>query len=463
MAPIAGWGGNSSGELTLGYKSGPVFEPTPSIFPTVKQVDTGYFNASVLFDDEHVETCGQNGNGACGDGTRQEKVKPVVVPGVKAVAIASGAGHTLALGSDGTVKAWGGDVYGSIGDGFANYDEKGNKTPDAEAGIMHAKDKPVLIPGLTGVVKIYSAGGSCYAVLSDGTLKVWGEDHTGQFGMGKPQLARPVPVTSPTPGPVKRLWCMANASEGGRTFIELQNGDIYVAGANAQGQFGNGTTSKPTGQWVKLSLTNVKKIAGSVTHTLVLFNDGSLQGAGDASWGELGLGADVADKSTFTTLPLTDVSDIAGALRVSLAIVKGKVLGTGWNQHELIADGSTEDKAVFTELNNIEDALGLVANEFTAFAYKTKAEVPVITVKNGKGSITVHWEPRKPIKENFDVAIRPNVKPKADFGEKAGGKKGLPPTTHEHTYRNLKPDQLYEIRVKNHEFKTHTVTGIPLA
>jgi alpha-tubulin suppressor-like RCC1 family protein len=37
--------------------------------------------------------------------------------GVTAVAISAGAGHSLALGSDGKVYAWGNNQYGELGDG----------------------------------------------------------------------------------------------------------------------------------------------------------------------------------------------------------------------------------------------------------------------------------------------------------------------------------------------------------
>ena len=65
-----------------------------------------------------VWTWGDNEYGQLGDGTPTNRSTPVQVQGTTdVVAIAAGAGHTVALRRDGTVWAWGHNEEGQLGDG----------------------------------------------------------------------------------------------------------------------------------------------------------------------------------------------------------------------------------------------------------------------------------------------------------------------------------------------------------
>ncbi|MFF3460788.1 RCC1 domain-containing protein, partial [Streptomyces sp. NPDC002730] len=79
-------------------------------------------------------------------------------------AIAAGDSHTLALMKNGTVKAWGMNTNGQIGDGT-------NKE----------RLSPVTVPGLTGVKAISAHGHHSMALLSDGTVRAWGWNDFGQL------------------------------------------------------------------------------------------------------------------------------------------------------------------------------------------------------------------------------------------------------------------------------------------
>ena len=72
-------------------------------------------------------------------GTTTQRTTPVQVSGLTGVtAIAVGAYHSLALKSDGTVRAWGYNEYGQLGNGMA--------------GTMG--DYPEQVSGLTGVTAV---------------------------------------------------------------------------------------------------------------------------------------------------------------------------------------------------------------------------------------------------------------------------------------------------------------------
>src|SRR6266700_4198564 len=73
---------------------------------------------------------------------------PVVQPGTRFIAIAGGGDHSLALKTDGTVVAWGGNCYCE--------------------GTVPAS--------LSGVIAIAGGGKHSLALKTDGTVVAWGDD-----------------------------------------------------------------------------------------------------------------------------------------------------------------------------------------------------------------------------------------------------------------------------------------------
>ena len=94
------------------------------------------------------------------------------------VAVAAGYGHTVALGSDGRVWAWGDNSEGQLGDGST-----------AQSG------SPVQVAGLSGVVAVAAGYGHTVALGSDERVWTWGANYSGQLGDGStPQRSSPVQV-----------------------------------------------------------------------------------------------------------------------------------------------------------------------------------------------------------------------------------------------------------------------------
>ena len=102
---------------------------------------------------------------------------PVKVPGLAdVIAVSVGplverpnarlAEHALALKAAGTVWAWGRNALGELG---------------RDQG---ASDKPIQVPGLTGVCAIAAGTVFSMALKSDGTVWAWGNNQCGQLGNG---------------------------------------------------------------------------------------------------------------------------------------------------------------------------------------------------------------------------------------------------------------------------------------
>lgn len=76
------------------------------------------FDLPRIYSTNEVRAWGDNSSGKLGDNTQTERDAPVpvlqsgVLAGRTVVAVAAGASHSLALCADGTVAAWGNNLYG---------------------------------------------------------------------------------------------------------------------------------------------------------------------------------------------------------------------------------------------------------------------------------------------------------------------------------------------------------------
>jgi hypothetical protein len=84
------------------------------------------------------------------------------------VAVAAGNRHSLALLKDGTVLAWGNEESGDLANG-------------SKEGPF---DVPKEVTGLSEVTAIAADGAFSLALLKNGTVKAWGENHEGELGDG---------------------------------------------------------------------------------------------------------------------------------------------------------------------------------------------------------------------------------------------------------------------------------------
>jgi tripartite motif-containing protein 71 len=262
---IKAWGLNVAGGLGIGTETGPEhcrgFKPCSAVPVSVagvgrvkavsvggESVSSGGFGLALLKDGT-VRAWGNNTFGQLGDGTENNSFVPVPVRGLSGVtAIAAGGDHSLALLSDGTVMAWGNNEYGQLG--------IGNDTGPEEC-VSHkvCSKTPVIVSGLSEVTAIAAAGEQSYALLKDGTVVAWGSNDEGQLGDGTnegPEMCKVSPLVyeqpcSKQPTAVDGLSNVTAIAAGRHEFALalLENHTVMAWGASSQGRLGDGKATGP--------------------------------------------------------------------------------------------------------------------------------------------------------------------------------------------------------------------------
>lgn len=191
-------------------------------------------------------------------------------------------------------------------------------------------------PGIDSTARAVSSSSEHTCAIVDGTLFCWGENITGELGVGDNDRR----LTPARVGPDAR-WTHVGVGEdhtcGART-----DGGIYCWGNNASGQLGLGDTAPRNEPTFVMLVETVESLHTRNDHTCVVHDRGVLTCWGANREGQLGLGdpADSPDRLDPTTVPIA-----SPAKRVSV--------GQG---HTLVI---SDDDSIAGTGRNTEDQLGL--------------------------------------------------------------------------------------------------------
>ena len=146
---------------------------------TVKHVSVGDGHACAVLYTGSVECWGDNSNGKLGDGTTENRGSPTLVtPGLTtATEVALGGDHSCALLESKTIKCWGRNDKGALGD---------NSRFDSNA--------PVDVTRLTGATSVAAGKAHSCAATTTGQVLCWGNNLHGQLGHGSSEELSYVPV-----------------------------------------------------------------------------------------------------------------------------------------------------------------------------------------------------------------------------------------------------------------------------
>ena len=184
---VMAWGSDDYGQVGdgVGSEAGCLCVDHPIPVPGVSgaiAISAGQNSSEALLQDATVKAWGENSHGETGSGTDTSTggcfcLGPVTVSGLSGVkSIDAGAYHASAVLSDGTVKTWGLNLYGQLGDG--------TKTGPEKCGAYPCSRSPVSVIGLTGAQMSSGGNRSTLALLSDGTARGWGSGEFGELGTG---------------------------------------------------------------------------------------------------------------------------------------------------------------------------------------------------------------------------------------------------------------------------------------
>jgi alpha-tubulin suppressor-like RCC1 family protein len=313
------WGWNAYGQLGDGTTTDRYAPVSVVGLSNAIAISAGIMHTCALLSDGTVKCWGYNAYGELGDGTTTNRNTPVSVVGLSnAVAISTGDLHTCALLSDGTAKCWGSNAYGQLGVDPITYGTQ-SSTPVSVVGLSNAiaitaggyhtcallssgsvkcwgwnyygqlgdgtntwKSTPVSVYGLSNVVSISGGKYHTCALLSDGTVKCWGYNADGELGDG-------TATNRYTPVSVSGLSNAIAISAGDyHTCALLKDGTVKCWGYNAYGELGDGTTTNRYTPVSVSGLSNVVSISAGGFHTCALLSDGTAKCWGSDGNGQLG-------------------------------------------------------------------------------------------------------------------------------------------------------------------------------
>jgi alpha-tubulin suppressor-like RCC1 family protein len=232
------WGEDIFGQTGdgTGAQSGCLCVTQPTVVPGVSgamAISAGLHWVSALLRDGTVEDWGGNFDGELGNGTVTAGTPclclgPVAASGVSgAKAIAAGGFHGTATLASGSVKAWGFNGFGQLGNGTFTESPTGCSCIPA----------PALVSGLMEPLAIAGGGEHSIALLANGGVEAWGRDVKGQLGVGAVDLNLPTAVGG--------ISGASGVSTGPNTSFALigpsQSLKVSLEGA------GSGTVGGPTG------------------------------------------------------------------------------------------------------------------------------------------------------------------------------------------------------------------------
>lgn len=289
------WGLNTTGELgnnSLVSSSVPVAVYTAGALSgkTVKSVSPGFAASCLIASDNQAYCWGSNLNGTVGNNSTTQTSVPTavytagVLSGKAILSVLPGTGMTCAIASNNLAYCWG--AAGRLGNGLST--QSSIPVAVSTAGVLNGKTiksltlnwsyacvvasdnqaycwgannngqlgnnstvdstSPVAVVNtgaLSGkTVKSIAAGTDSHtcAIASDDKVYCWGSYSLGQYGNGTATLSS-VPVATTTTGVLSGKTISTILAGGSYTYAIDTDNRVYAWGNNADGQFGNGTTT----------------------------------------------------------------------------------------------------------------------------------------------------------------------------------------------------------------------------
>ena len=313
-----------------------------SNMPTATAVSAGWGHTCALINDGSMRCWGNDCNGELGDGvvnpdcsvTNVISAKPVKVLNItQATAIAAGGYHTCAIITNGGVKCWGYNGYGQLGD-----------------GTQSDSSVPVDVFGISSATAIVAGTYHTCAILADSSVRCWGENSSYELGNGG-SADSPIPVTVQTdhanpPSLLKQVTSIASNTytrTGTHTCAMVSGGTMYCWGPDGYGQLGDQTTIDSD---IALRVAGIQaaSISAGNSQSCAMLSDGSVHCWGYGGLGDLGDGKGVDSLAPVVASLMARASALASGgdhSCVILANSNSTVQCWGYNYYGQVGDGTS--------------------------------------------------------------------------------------------------------------------------
>jgi len=306
----------------------------------------------------HPFAWGFNDAGQLGDRSTAQSDRPVRVGSLRSsvVGVAAGDEHSVALTAAGAVWTWGRNDSGQLGIGSSS-------GPSTCRGVACSRvPVSVRLPKGAAIVAVAAGGEDTLALTAAGAVYAWGDDGSGQLGIGSstgPDLCGSEPcATAPVRVHLPAGVRVAAVATGGSTALALTTtGAVLAWGDNALGQLGIGSATGPSTcangdacsdvpLRVHVRGRSVAAVSSGGSHEVALTTGGRVLAWGNNASGQLGVdskrGPDSCPGPTpvpcsvsptsVRLAPRTRIVTVAAGFLNSLAVTtRGAVLSWGDN------------------------------------------------------------------------------------------------------------------------------------
>ncbi|WP_158520419.1 InlB B-repeat-containing protein [Bombiscardovia coagulans] len=289
--------------------------------------------------DGNVYAWGRNNAGQLGDGTLVDRKSPIKVDMPAAaghiVQVETGYRSSVAINEKGDIYAW-----GWIGTSKAGPNNS----------VIRIRPQKLSMPADAGSFTDISAGfGHVLAVDNKGQVWSWGSNDRGQLGNSSyADSPTPVKVTAPTgAGPFVQV------SAGSSHSVALDDkGQLWAWGNNSFGELAKGNTTGRTNRPAIIVMPagagNITQISSGTWNTMILDDKGQVWAWGNNSNGQIGNGNTATQtKPVQVAFPsnaghITQIS--FGGFHALAADDRGQVWAWGWNSDGQLGNGNTSDQ-----------------------------------------------------------------------------------------------------------------------
>jgi alpha-tubulin suppressor-like RCC1 family protein len=218
------------------------------------QISAGTYHLCARLRDGTLRCWGRNSVGQLGDGSVNNAPAPVQVQGlpVAAVDVSAGSDQTCAALTDGSVWCWGGNTNGELG--------------SSTSGPYTSHPQQVV--GLTDAVAVSTGLGNTCALHTDGTISCWGYNETGKLGDG-------TTTSRVTPARVPGLQGVTQVVVGWNQVCVVMgdNRELWCWGASLDYEDQSLPNKKP----VKMpNIEGVEEISSNFSEACARLQDGSM-------------------------------------------------------------------------------------------------------------------------------------------------------------------------------------------